>query len=233
MLAKILLEATILCEKAGLHVDYICSDGAAWNRSMWNAFGIRGNFKDVRCKLVHPCDTSRFLHFVSDFPHLIKCVRNAMMKTGFNTQNGRAHWEHVSTMWKIDNNSVTLKVAPKLTKTHLFPNGFEKMRVDLAFQVFSAAVVHGIDLHKEEIESQYPNVYPTRTFINLMANLIDAMTSRFPAEALRPGSAKEATLDQMLEFLDSWEDHSKGLGFLSKNTSVHQFLQPGKKSKRR
>ncbi|KAH7933394.1 hypothetical protein HPB49_012212 [Dermacentor silvarum] len=99
VLAKILLEATILCKQAGLQVDHICSDGASWNRSMWNAFGLRGTFKDVRCKVIHPSDPSRFLHFVSDFPHLIK-----------------------------------------------------------------------------------------------------------------PGSAKEAALDQMMEFMDSWENHSKGLG---------------------
>ncbi|KAH6922352.1 hypothetical protein HPB50_013392 [Hyalomma asiaticum] len=216
VLAKILLEATILCEQAGLHVDYICSDGASWNRSMWNAFGLRGTFKEVRCKVIHPSDPSRFLHFVSDFPHLIKCVRNAMIKTGFNTQNGRAHWEHVSTIWKVDSNSVTLKVAPKLTRTHIFPHGFAKMRVDLAFPVFSAAVVHAIDLHNEKNENIYPDVDPTRTFINLMANLIDAMTSRFPAEAQRQCKGSY----QMMEFMDSWENHSKGLGFLSKNTSV-------------
>ncbi|XP_075527169.1 uncharacterized protein LOC142559434 [Dermacentor variabilis] len=94
VLAKILLEATILCEQAGLHVDYICSDGTAWNCLMLSAFGLRDNFKDVQCKVIHFSDTSR------------------------------------------------------------------------------------------------------------------------------SGSAKEATLDHMLEFLHSWEDHSKGLGFLSKHISV-------------
>ncbi|KAH7951103.1 hypothetical protein HPB52_004734 [Rhipicephalus sanguineus] len=42
-LAKIIVEATILCEKAGLLVDYVTCDGASWNRSMWKLFGIRGN----------------------------------------------------------------------------------------------------------------------------------------------------------------------------------------------
>ncbi|XP_070382516.1 uncharacterized protein [Dermacentor albipictus] len=96
VLAKI-LEATILCEQAGLHVDYICSDGTAWNCLMWSAIGLRDNFKDVQCKVIHPPDTSR------------------------------------------------------------------------------------------------------------------------------SGSAKEATLDHMLEFLDSWEDHSKGLGFLSKHISARSL----------
>ncbi|KAL3192954.1 hypothetical protein MRX96_058464 [Rhipicephalus microplus] len=40
----------------------------------------------------------------------MKCVRNTTMKHGFNTHNGRAHWEHVSTMWKLDIGAITLKV---------------------------------------------------------------------------------------------------------------------------
>ncbi|KAL3235435.1 hypothetical protein MRX96_048327 [Rhipicephalus microplus] len=32
-----------------------------------------------------------------------------MMKQGFNTHNGRAHWDHVSTMWKLDSSAITLK----------------------------------------------------------------------------------------------------------------------------
>lgn len=89
LLTKIILEATLLCEQAGLHVDYICCDGATWNRAMWHRMGIHGSCKDVRCKVVHPCDKQRFLYFVSDFPHLVKCVRNMMMKHGFNTHVGR------------------------------------------------------------------------------------------------------------------------------------------------
>ncbi|XP_077506317.1 uncharacterized protein LOC144115714, partial [Amblyomma americanum] len=127
MLSKIVLEATVLCEQAGLLVHYVCTDGATWNRSMWHNLGVYGNGKNVKGKVTHPCDEDRFLHFISDFPHLAKCVRNTLLKQGLNTHLGRAHWEHVSTMWKLDNNSMTLKVAPKLTRSHIYPNGFDKM----------------------------------------------------------------------------------------------------------
>ncbi|KAK8775732.1 hypothetical protein V5799_030924 [Amblyomma americanum] len=214
MLSKIVLEATVLCEQAGLLVHYVCTDGATWNRSMWHNLGVYGNGKNVKCKVTHPCDEDRFLHFISDFPHLAKCVRNTLLKQGLNTHLGRAHWEHVSTMWKLDNNSMTLKVAPKLTRSHIYPNGFDKMRVDLAFHIFSREAEHAISFYKEDIERIYPNAEPTRAFVDLMARLIEAMTSRFPAEAMRPGSRKEATLDEALRFLDEWEAHAKGLGFL-------------------
>lgn len=42
VLAKIIVEATILCEKAGLFVDSVTCDGATWNRSMWRLFGVKG-----------------------------------------------------------------------------------------------------------------------------------------------------------------------------------------------
>ncbi|KAH6920460.1 hypothetical protein HPB50_028552 [Hyalomma asiaticum] len=41
VLSKILLEATLLAEKAGLFVDFWTSDGASWNRSLWKRFSIK------------------------------------------------------------------------------------------------------------------------------------------------------------------------------------------------
>lgn len=41
-LAKIIVEATVLAEQAGLYVDTVTCDGATWNRSMWRIFGIQG-----------------------------------------------------------------------------------------------------------------------------------------------------------------------------------------------
>ncbi|KAH8010153.1 hypothetical protein HPB51_025424 [Rhipicephalus microplus] len=47
------------------------------------------------------------------------------------------------------------------------------------------------------------------------------MTSRFPAEALRPSSASVEKLRSFQEYLSSWEDHTKGQkGFLSQSTAA-------------
>ncbi|XP_077516801.1 uncharacterized protein LOC144127776 [Amblyomma americanum] len=35
ILAKVVIEATVLAEKSGLFVDFITCDGASWNRRMW------------------------------------------------------------------------------------------------------------------------------------------------------------------------------------------------------
>lgn len=53
-------------------VDAVVSDGASWNRSMWNIFGVTEECVSIQ----HIVDTERRLWFISDFPHLIKCLRN-------------------------------------------------------------------------------------------------------------------------------------------------------------
>lgn len=88
LLAQIMVEATVLTEKSGLFVDFITCDGATWNRRMWTLLGVKGTRGSVKCKVKHPVDESRYLHFVSDFPHLIKCLRNGLLKCSFNTPDG-------------------------------------------------------------------------------------------------------------------------------------------------
>lgn len=89
LLCKILIETTILAEQAGLFVDFITCDGASWNRRMWTSMGIQGTSSKITCKVKHPVDPKRNLHFLSDFPHLVKCLRNSLLKGGFSTPNGR------------------------------------------------------------------------------------------------------------------------------------------------
>ncbi|KAH7959964.1 hypothetical protein HPB49_015596 [Dermacentor silvarum] len=98
LLCKILIEAIILVEKAGLFVDFLTCDGASWNRQMWTIMGIQGTANNVTCKVKHPADSKRSLHFLSHFPHLLKCLRNSLLKGGFNTPDERVKGEATPTL---------------------------------------------------------------------------------------------------------------------------------------
>ncbi|KAJ8930644.1 hypothetical protein NQ314_016559 [Rhamnusium bicolor] len=63
-------------KQPGFYIDAIVSDGASWNRSMWNKFGITAD----HVSFTHIVDPLRKLWFISDFPHLIKCLRNFIIK---------------------------------------------------------------------------------------------------------------------------------------------------------
>ncbi|KAG0416203.1 hypothetical protein HPB47_006614 [Ixodes persulcatus] len=74
-------------------------------------------------------------------------------------------------------------------------------------------------VHQKGVERQYPNLTVTYEFVALMVELIKVMTSRFPARALRLGKTQEGMLDKVLAYLDDWERHADGKGFLSRSTS--------------
>ncbi|KAH6939140.1 hypothetical protein HPB50_016112 [Hyalomma asiaticum] len=164
LLAKIMTEAVILAENAGLFVDFITSDGASWNRKMWSLMGIGATTTLTKCKVQHPVDSSRSLHFVSDFPHLIKCLRNGLLKSSFNTPVGEVSLRPLRKALELDGSNVTLQAMPGITSSHTNPNNFEKMRVSFAFQVFGDKVLNGLRLYETELERNCGSIQPVLIF---------------------------------------------------------------------
>lgn len=129
--------------------------------------------------------------------------------------------QHVREAHKIDSSNVTLKVMPGITRCHLDPNGFEKMRVSYAFQLFGTKVLQAFHLYKDKLEATLGRMDVTQEFFSKIHQLIRVMTSRFPAEALRPCSSGTAVLQDFLSYLKAWEQHTKGGGgFLSNSTAA-------------
>ncbi|KAH7948773.1 hypothetical protein HPB49_002143 [Dermacentor silvarum] len=164
LLAKIILECIILAEKSGLFVDFVTTDAASWNRSMWRIFGITGKLERVVCKTSHPVDSKRQLHFVSDFPHLVKNVRNSFLHHPFATPEGTATVKHIEVAWECDQQgSISLKAMPKIHRSVVKPDGFEKMRVSYAFRIFSDEVRRGLFMYKEQIEWRHGSINATES----------------------------------------------------------------------
>jgi len=77
VLQQILLENIVLLENSGLKVNAVVSDGAQWNRGMWSLFGVT----EEKVHVDHVIGSERKLWFLSDFPHLIKNLRNWTIKS--------------------------------------------------------------------------------------------------------------------------------------------------------
>lgn len=104
VLKHLVAECILLMEDSGFHVDVVTTDGATWNRAMWKAFGLVGNDTSCthmsiqnikKCKEKHCtgdcCEDeevseaqektqNRRLWFCSDFSHLLKNLRNFLVK---------------------------------------------------------------------------------------------------------------------------------------------------------
>ena len=76
-------------------------------------------------------------------PHLLKCVRNNLMKYTFKFDGYVAVWNDVENFYQKDI-SLTIRAAPKLTEKHIHRNNFAKMRVKYATQVLIHTVAAAI-----------------------------------------------------------------------------------------
>lgn len=91
-LAKLVIQAIALLEKAGAKVHGVIADGGKPNRKMWTEFGCSGKKNIFKNFFEHPTDIAddedinsnskfdfrRKVFFFSDAPHLIKTIRNRL-----------------------------------------------------------------------------------------------------------------------------------------------------------
>jgi hypothetical protein len=79
------------------------------------------------------------LYYTFDPPHIIKAVRINLMKYDYHFQNKVASWRDITAIYEFDSKN-SIRCCPKLTNTHISPNGFQRMKVKLATQVMSHTV---------------------------------------------------------------------------------------------
>ena len=77
-LAKLIIQAISLLEKAGAKVHGLVTDGASTNRNLWAIFGVSGELDNVQCWFPHPTVEGRRIYVFSDIVHLIKNIRNRL-----------------------------------------------------------------------------------------------------------------------------------------------------------
>ncbi|KAK3920713.1 Transposable element P transposase [Frankliniella fusca] len=206
-LTKLVLEAVILLERSGLLVDGVVTDGATWNRSMWAKFGISKETFSAQ----HPCDPDRKLYFISDFPHMMKCMRNCLCsKKIIQTQNGDVqlrHWEAVLEAESV--HKLGLRECHKLTKDHLHPDAWQKMNVAMAWQFWSASVAAAMERYRFQGVDKLDDCQASIEMCQLINNLADAMNSNRPDNALRLGSTHFKAIEEFLNYfinLKKWAD---------------------------
>ena len=77
-LAKLIVQAVVLLEKAGAIMHDVVFDDANTNRKFLTEFGMTGKKGKARNWFMHPTDEKRKLFAFSDICHLMKNVRNRM-----------------------------------------------------------------------------------------------------------------------------------------------------------
>ncbi|CAL8071306.1 unnamed protein product [Orchesella dallaii] len=80
ILAKMIVSCITRLENVNLQVVGVVCDGAATNKSAWKELGIGVKDGAVINKITNPADESRNVFFFTDVPHVLKCIRNNLLK---------------------------------------------------------------------------------------------------------------------------------------------------------
>jgi hypothetical protein len=177
-------------QEAGMRIRCIVSDLGGKNRSVMNKFDVKvrkvkknGNVHyDIKSSFKNPNFPYDDIWWFPDAPHLIKLLRNALMKWGLMIEDG--NWITKADMERmLDSDIGELKANFKLTHRHFNLKGREKMRVLPAVQVFSnttAAVWRKV----------FQNRPKQGDFIELFNNWFDLMNTRSTQDAHNPNPFK-------------------------------------------
>ena len=129
---ELMKDAIDKVEGIGLNVVVVMSDMGSNFQSLANHLGVTPE----RPWFTHN-DKKYFLMF--DPPHLLKSVRNNLMKYIFKFGNYIAQWKDIIEFYNKDK-ELAIRAAPKLTEKHIRPNNFNKMKVKYASQILSHTV---------------------------------------------------------------------------------------------
>jgi len=138
-LKEIVTEAVARLKTSGLKVVTVICDQGATNMQMFRMF-------DVSKDKPHAVIDGDIVFFMFDPPHLLKSVRNNLVKHPFSVCGKPVKWQYISDFYEADHKQL-VKLAPKLSHKHINLPPFANMRVRLAAQVFSHSVAAGIYTH--------------------------------------------------------------------------------------
>jgi hypothetical protein len=115
------------------------------------------------------------IYYIFDAPCLIKSIRNYFMRYDFHYQNGVAKFEHVVKFYEYDVQR-TLRKAPKLSNSHIYPTKQDQTRIRFATQLLSKSVAAGIYAYVD-FQLLDKSASDTAKFINAMNDLFDVLNS--------------------------------------------------------
>lgn len=172
LLKELIYKNLDILSKIGYVVSTITCDQGSSNRNCYKLLNVT---KD-KPYIIH---NNRNVYCTFDICHEIKNARNTVMKYELITPDGTVSWAVPKALHEMDRFH-DVKVCPRITDRHIYPNTFEKMNVRLAVQVLSHSCSAGIKtaLSKNlfsEKEKKY--ALPTAKFFETCDELFDCLNS--------------------------------------------------------
>jgi hypothetical protein len=210
ILGDILLEIFQKTTEIGLTIHSVTSDMGAANQAMWRKFGIiTGKHRATKNFIINPSD-GRKIYFLADGPHLLKNIKNCLVQNKsiqlspyfvekYKLPSNLVKIEHIKTFC-VEEETVDLKFAPKLSVDLLNTGHFNKMKVSHALNVLNWDVSCGMRLAAESTEDK--SSLTTAFFIDMVSKWFKLISSRTTTLALSKFNLR--VYQETLLFLDEF-----------------------------
>ncbi|KAE8743485.1 hypothetical protein FOCC_FOCC010908 [Frankliniella occidentalis] len=135
----------------------------------------------------------------------------------------RIHWVSVWNEEEKKLNRSQIRYVPRLSKAVIFPSGFEKMNVGMAFTFFSNDMVTGMKMYHDLEIPELRDCQPTVKFMEKINKVAKAMNSGSSRDGLRKGSQHEKAIQDFLAYHKQCRELTKARGqkwFWSESTDI-------------
>ena len=185
----ILYEVIKDVESCNLQIQVICTDNYPLNV---NLFKLLSPTSSLETCVPHPLESSRPLHLIFDFVHIVKTVRNNWINqidsnhtficpsfTSFD-HSFNAVFQDLRNLFMLEQNSVA-KTPHRLTAKSCWPSSLERQNVNLALRIFDDSTVAALTVHA----SKYDQVSETAQFISLICKIWKIFNVGTPYKGIR------------------------------------------------
>ena len=169
-LKDIILNVLEITDDIGFRVRHMVCDQGSTNQKAIASLGINKDRPFIELN-------NRKITFAFDGPHILKCLRNNLIKRNYIIDNVEVSWAPLIELRELERTKVC-KAAPKLTDRHLNPNNFEKMNVRLAAQIFSNSVYAALMAGATCGALKHSATIATSNFLKRINDIFDCLNAR-------------------------------------------------------
>ena len=213
----------------GFKVLYTCMDGAVCNWSLMHICVGENSYKDYKFKSLSPC-TSIPVIFMMDISHVLKKIRNNIMKSGISAKCTRTltlpngltiQWQMFIDSYRWDQQN-SLQIPRKLTNEHLFPDSQLKMRNYLAEDMLDKEMLNLMKTYRNTLGPKGAILDGAIELLENTSELVSIFRDMRPVKLMT--DQRLATLQNVSKWFLTWEENIHESKVISKKDKPKKLL---------
>ncbi|KAL2092739.1 hypothetical protein ACEWY4_012537 [Coilia grayii] len=210
--ANVVRESLSRLYEVGIKVVSLTFDGLKTNIAMARKLGANINIKDMKPYFPHPEDQSQQVHVLLDACHMLKLLRNAFasLQVLYTEDGQKIEYKYIEALNTIQEKE-GLRLGNKLKMAHIQWRK-QKMKVNLAAQLFSSSVADAIEFCDKGLKlKDFSGSAATVHFLRTVDAAFDVVNSRNPLGKGFKAPLKPSTKDRAEAILQRMEALLHGL----------------------